>query len=192
MTEEVRPRRADARRNEEKIVEAALVQFSNHGVNASLDGIAKQAGVGPGTLYRHFPTRGHIIASALGACHEQFRDVRKSLLTSENSLDALQEWLVILRNYVRTFDGLAVLLLHAANDPTSALSTHCSELLSITQEILARAQKSGLAKPTVTAESLLMAQFALSCVEGHTAAPNFCPESLNALLREGYASPDAR
>src|SRR5699024_9934214 len=100
LTRETKPRRADAIRNEERIINAALDHFSTHGVNAPLDGIAKQAGVGPGTLYRHFPTRDRIIAAALSTCKLHFQDKKVSLLESGNSLSGLQEWLSALRNYV--------------------------------------------------------------------------------------------
>lgn len=188
MTKEVRPRRADAIRNKERIIETALDQFSLHGINAPLDSIAKQAGVGPGTLYRHFPTRDRIIAAALGACHLHFQDVRTSLLESEDSLSALQDWLTILRNYVRRFEGLAVLLLNSVNDPHSALSSHCNELQNLTEEFLSRAQQSGLARQSVSARSLFVAQLALSCVEGFTLESASDADTLEALLREGYAS----
>lgn len=186
----MRQRRADARRNEEKIIEAALLHFSDYGVNAPLDGIAKQAGVGAGTLYRHFPTRDRIIASALGACHLHFQDTRTSLLKSENPLSALQEWLSVVREYVNRFEGLAVLLLDAVNDPDSALSSHCTELQQITEEILSRAQLAGMARSGVSARSLLVAQLALSCAECLAADVSSAPVSLEDLLRDGYASPD--
>ncbi|TKB29941.1 MAG: helix-turn-helix transcriptional regulator, partial [Mesorhizobium sp.] len=56
-----KPLRADARRNRDKLVEAAAQAFAAEGVDASLEEIAKRAGVGIGTLYRHFPTREHLV-----------------------------------------------------------------------------------------------------------------------------------
>ena len=53
--------RADAQRNRERILDVAKEAFARHGANASLDDIAKQVGVGPGTLYRHFPTREELL-----------------------------------------------------------------------------------------------------------------------------------
>jgi AcrR family transcriptional regulator len=58
-----RPKRADARRNRERLIAAAREAFTEHGVEASLDDIARRTGVGPGTLYRHFPTREALLAA---------------------------------------------------------------------------------------------------------------------------------
>src|SRR6195952_207167 len=60
-----RPLRADAQRNFDKIVETARVLFREKGADASLDEIAKRAGVGPGTLYRHFPTRDALVDAVM-------------------------------------------------------------------------------------------------------------------------------
>lgn len=61
---QVRPMRADARRNYERLLEVAAQAFAEHGEGASLDDIAKRAGVGSGTLYRHFPTRQALLEAA--------------------------------------------------------------------------------------------------------------------------------
>ncbi|MEU0456500.1 helix-turn-helix domain-containing protein, partial [Streptomyces sp. NPDC006129] len=61
---QVRPMRADARRNHERLLKVAVEAFAEHGESASLDDIAKRAGVGSGTLYRHFPTRQALLEAA--------------------------------------------------------------------------------------------------------------------------------
>jgi AcrR family transcriptional regulator len=186
---ESKPRRADALRNEAKIVEAALTQFSKRGVEASLDGIARQAGVGPGTLYRHFPTRNELIASALGECRVELQALRESLTETEDALSALRKWLRMVRDYVKTFKGLAVLLLHAVNEQTSPLSPICVEMQNITAHFLQRAQQAGAARPNIGAKDLFVAQLALACVEDIAADSSTGAESLEYLLREGYVVP---
>lgn len=188
---ESKPRRADALRNEAKIVKAALSHFSERGVEAPLDGIARQAGVGPGTLYRHFPTRNELIASALGECRVELQALRKSLTDSEDALSALQKWLHMVRDYVKTFRGLAVLLLHAVNEQASPLSPICTEMQDITAHFLRRAQQAGTARPNIGAKELFVAQLALACVEDIAADTGKCTESLEYLLQEGYAVPGA-
>lgn len=185
----VKTRRADALRNEEKIVEVALSCFAAQGVDAPLDAIAKEAGVGAGTLYRHFPTRDILISSALGKCKIELQKVQESLTESEDDLSALQEWLAVVRSYVRTFNGLAPLLLQAVNDPTSALSLRSRELQDITTYFLKRAQRSGAARPNISSKDLYIAQLALSCVEDIASDSSTAAESLEYLLREGYATP---
>lgn len=185
----IKPRRADALRNEEKIVEVALDHFASQGVDASLDAIAKEAGVGAGTLYRHFPTRDCLISSALGKCQIELEKKQRSLSESEDDLWALQEWLGIIRSYVKTFDGLAALLIHAANDPTSALYLRSREMQDITAHFLNKAQRSGAARPNIRPQDVFIAQLALSCVEDIASGSNTAADSLQYLLREGYANP---
>lgn len=185
-----KPRRADAVRNEGKILEAALTQFFKEGVDTSLDGIAKEAGVGAGTLYRHFPTREELIASALAECRTELETVQKSLMEREDSLSALQEWLHSVRDYVKTFQGLAVSLLDALRDPSSALSPTCVEMQHITAQFLQRAQAAGAARANISARDLFVAQLALACVEDIALDSHQSTESLEHLLRHGYVVPD--
>lgn len=187
MFSESKPRRADALRNEGKIVEAALSRFSRQGVDASLDGIARAAGVGPGTLYRHFPTRNTLIASALEQCQLELHSVLESLLESDDALSALREWLGVVRDYVRTFRGLAALLLEAISSPDSALHRTCMEMQDITAQLIQRAQQAGVVRPNIDARDLFVAQLALACVEDSVADSR----TLECLLRDGYAAPES-
>lgn len=102
--------RADARRNHDKLVETAAAAFAKHGVDASLEDIARRAGVGIGTLYRHFPTREHLVevvyrreVEALCAAAEE--------LASKNAPDvALEQWMQRFVDYIATKRGLATSL----------------------------------------------------------------------------------
>src|SRR5918997_3877226 len=88
-----RPLRADARRNYERLLTAARAAFDEHGADASLDGIARRAGVGIGTLYRHFPTRSDLLAAVLRDEIEALSAAAERLLTSQAPGDALINWL---------------------------------------------------------------------------------------------------
>src|SRR4051812_24497505 len=86
-------RRADARRNYDVLIAAADAEFTEHGATASLDDIAKRAGVGIGTLYRHFPTRDDLIASVL---EESTRDIvarGQARITLPDPATQLAEWI---------------------------------------------------------------------------------------------------
>jgi AcrR family transcriptional regulator len=184
-----KPRRADALRNEGRIIEAALTQFSKRGITAPLDEIAKGAGVGPGTLYRHFPTRDELIASTLRERLDELKAMRDSLAQSGDASTSLQDWLRALCDYFKTFKGLADPMLSAVKEQTSALSLTCTELQDITAEFLQRAQDQGVARPNVAAKDLFLAQLALAWVEDAVAEPDAGVEPLESLLREGYAVP---
>ncbi|MBZ9655294.1 TetR/AcrR family transcriptional regulator [Phyllobacterium lublinensis] len=102
-----RPLRADASRNREKLVEIAGIVFAQHGGDASLENIARQAGVGIGTLYRHFPTREHLVevvyrreVEALCAAADE--------LAQHNAPDvALAEWMQRFVDYIAAKRGMA-------------------------------------------------------------------------------------
>src|SRR5271157_1830865 len=85
--------RTDAQRNRERILEVAKKAFTRAGASASLDDIAKQAGVGPGTLYRHFPTRDALIEAVYRAEVEKLAAAAPSFAEVLPPLDALRAWM---------------------------------------------------------------------------------------------------
>jgi AcrR family transcriptional regulator len=111
-----RPKRADAARNVERLVATAREAFAETGPDASLDEIARRAGVGPGTLYRHFPTRLALLEAVYrdvvdGLCAEGER-----LRATEPSAQALVDWLRWFVGYVGEKHGLAAALTSAGGD----------------------------------------------------------------------------
>ncbi|RWH67662.1 TetR/AcrR family transcriptional regulator [Mesorhizobium sp.] len=105
-----KPLRADARRNRDKLVEVAAQMFASDGVDVSLEEIARRAGVGIGTLYRHFPTREHLVEVVYrreveGLCHAADE------LAREHPADvALEFWMQRFVDYIATKRGLATSL----------------------------------------------------------------------------------
>ena len=111
-----RPQRADAARNVQRLVATAREAFAQNGPDASLDEIARRAGVGPGTLYRHFPTRLALLEAVYrdvvdGLCAEGER-----LKTTEPPAEALIHWLRWFVGYVGEKHGLAAALTSAGGD----------------------------------------------------------------------------
>lgn len=92
---EGRKPRADALRNRERILEAAKEEFTRSGANASLDDIARQAGVGPGTLYRHFPTREELLLGVYRSELEKLAAAERKLGESKAPAEALRAWLLL-------------------------------------------------------------------------------------------------
>ena len=80
----------DAQRNRERILDVAKEAFARHGANASLDDIAKQVGVGPGTLYRHFPTREALLQAVYRAELEKLADAEQKFSQTMAPADALR------------------------------------------------------------------------------------------------------
>lgn len=104
------PMRADARRNEEAILEAAKVVFARSGVDAPIREIAGEAGVGLGTLYRRFPTRADLVAAVFRREVDVCADAAGPLAAGCSPLDALSAWLMGYTRFLATKQGLAAAL----------------------------------------------------------------------------------
>jgi AcrR family transcriptional regulator len=101
-----RPLRADAQRNRDRLIEVALVEFTRHGPDATLDAIAKAAGVGAGTLYRHFPTRDALIEAVYRAELARVCDAAAELLQTLPAAAALRAWMDRFIDYMTTKYGM--------------------------------------------------------------------------------------
>ena len=99
--------RADAQRNRERLLDAAVRAFSQDGADVTLDAIAKDAGVGIGTLYRHFPTREALIEAAYRNELARLCDSVGELLATQPPDQALREWMDLFVDYMATKRGMA-------------------------------------------------------------------------------------
>ena len=188
-TSAARAPRADARRNRDLLLEAAERHFAEHGVAGPLDAIAKRAGVGPGTLYRHFPTREALIAALLAARDDAVVAERERLRSaSSDTGEALAGWLDAVVTWASAFDGLPEPLRAATRTDASPLATRCAGFITTTEEFLTAAQRDGHARPGIRARDLFLAALATSWVRGASLADDASATSLAALTRSGWAS----
>ncbi|HEY5223924.1 MAG TPA: TetR/AcrR family transcriptional regulator [Microbacteriaceae bacterium] len=146
-----RPLRADAQRNYDTIVRVAGEAFAENGTQTSLDDIACRAGVGPGTLYRHFPTRDSLLAAALRDSLAELETLSLELMTADDAGDALDRWLFQLASHLRTYGGLPDSIAQALRDGESPLCISCVPLRSITETLVEGAQKAGTVRDAVSA-----------------------------------------
>jgi AcrR family transcriptional regulator len=102
-----RPLRADAQRNRDSILETAVRVFAERGLDANLDGIARQAGVGSATLYRNFPTREALIEAAYRNELGHLWESAPALLAEHPPLQALREWMTRFLDYATAKLGMA-------------------------------------------------------------------------------------
>jgi AcrR family transcriptional regulator len=153
-----RPRRADARRNYGQLVEQARIAFAESGVDASLDEIARRAGVASGTLYRHFPTRLDLIEAVLAGQIAELADLGRELLAAGDEFDALSTWLRAALMHALTYRGLSAAVMSSALDRGNGLvSAWHSELFEAGAALLERARQSGaIAADTDDADVLKM------------------------------------
>ena len=139
--------RADARRNRQRLLEIAHEAFVENGVSASMDDIARRAGVGSGTLYRHFPTRDALILALVADDLERLTTLADELRASD-APDALERWLVELVEHNRTYRGLAESIIAATGQPT-ALGAACDRIHAAGQELVIQAQRTGTVRADV-------------------------------------------
>ncbi len=92
--------RADAQRNRERILEVARLAFTRHGAEATLDDIARQAGIGSGTLYRHFPTRDALIEAVYRSEVEKLTAAGQRFAATMPPLEALRAWMLLFIDHV--------------------------------------------------------------------------------------------
>jgi len=111
--------RADAARNREKLLSAAAEEFALRGSSASLEAVAKRAGVGIGTLYRHFPTREDLVAAAYAAEVDDLRAAADELLAAHPPDVALALWMDRWVHYTATKRGMADVLTADMREATS-------------------------------------------------------------------------
>ena len=148
-----RPMRADARRNYERLVSAATEAFLENGAEASLDDIAKRAGVGPGTLYRHFPVRQNLIDAVLQQWMASVLTDAEPLLKAADPAEALAVWLRRLVAHVQVFRGLSSALIPPKDKMKQ--DSPAWVLHRTSEELLTRAQQSGGIRSDVAIKELM-------------------------------------
>jgi AcrR family transcriptional regulator len=151
MTEQPNSRvlRADARRNREELLEAGRAMVVTHGADFPFEEVARSAGVGKGTLYRHFPTRDHLLAALLRERFDELTASAQAALSEEDAWAALAGWLADFDRMPHGLRGLGTRLGQAIGDEASAVSQACVPMKSAFAAILARAQGEGLIRADV-------------------------------------------
>jgi AcrR family transcriptional regulator len=145
--------RADALRNRARIVETASEVFAARGSEASLEEIARGAGVGIGTLYRHFPTREDLVEAVFRDRVDELQGLAEELLASDAPGEALATWLHAQLDYAATCRGLAaeaMLTMLAQHDPSP-----CEPMRLAAAALLTRAQAAGEVRTGVDIDDLV-------------------------------------
>jgi AcrR family transcriptional regulator len=149
--------RVDAVRNRERVLEAAKVVFSEGGPEASLEAVARAAGVGIGTLYRHFPTREALFEAVYRREVQQLADLAERLKEEAEPVEALRQWMRSNVRFVATKKGMVAALALAAWKNSDLLSYSFDRLTGAAGGLLARAIAAGEIRDDVSPEDLLRA-----------------------------------
>ena len=161
-TTPVRRPRADAVRNRERLLEAAADTFSGGGPDASLEGVAARAGVGIGTLYRHFPTREALFEAVYRREVDQLAELAERLANEASPVEALRRWLHANVRLVATKKGMVTALALAAHRPSELHAYSANRLTKAVGSLLDRASMAGEIRADVTPEDLLRALVGMS------------------------------
>ncbi|HWZ30693.1 MAG TPA: TetR/AcrR family transcriptional regulator [Bryobacteraceae bacterium] len=135
--------RTDAQRNRERILEVAKRAFSQSGVNASLDEVAKEAGVGPGTLYRHFPTREELLEAVYRTEVEKLAAAERKFAETLPPVEALRAWMLLFVDYIATKQIIAPALNALMGDPKKVFEASYTQVWEAIRALVKRAVKSG-------------------------------------------------
>jgi AcrR family transcriptional regulator len=139
----VRKPRADAQRNRIRLLETAKAAFAEKGSGASLDEIARTAGVGPGTLYRHFPTRDALIEAVYRNETEQLVAAATRLAETHPPVTALREWLLLFVDYVAAKHGMYEALNSIVGGASDLYSASTAQMKQAIAKLVERAVASG-------------------------------------------------
>ena len=158
----LRKPRADALRNRQKLLAAAKASFGEVGPEASLDEIARRAGVGIGTLYRHFPTRDALVEAVYRHEVEQLASSADRLLEDLPPGEALREWLRLFVDYLAAKKVIAAALGPAGGGTTALYASSGDMIRGAVGKLIARAKTSGDVRADIEPPDLMQAQAGLA------------------------------
>jgi AcrR family transcriptional regulator len=163
---EGRPLRADAQRNRDRLLAAAVRAFSGGAADATLEGIAKQAGVGIGTLYRHFPTREALIEAAYRNELAAVCDAVPELLHEHPPVAALREWMNRFVDYMTTKIGMAEALRAVIAGGANPYAQSRERLAGAIAALLGAGAADGLLRADVSADDVLIGLSGIAMAAG--------------------------
>jgi AcrR family transcriptional regulator len=156
--------RADAQRNRERLLAAAKEAFTRYGADISLDEVAKQAGTGPGTLYRHFPTRDVLLAEVYRAEVDMLANAEREYAASMQPIAALRAWMLLFVDYIATKQLIAPALNSLISDTSALYESSGPKIIGALNALVERAIRSGDIREDLEPMDLLRALVGVSNV----------------------------
>jgi AcrR family transcriptional regulator len=172
MAPPTRPKRADARRNYDRLIATAEAVFATDGPEASLDKIAKTAGVGPGTLYRHFPNRRALLIAVYSERIAELSTLGAQYAERLEPIEALSQWMRLVASHTLVYRGLKDLLTAESPDGASPDMSWCMAAMRGTSAtILNQAQAAGRVEASVQPIDILRLVHAAVLATEHLPEP---------------------
>lgn len=159
-----RKTRTDAQRNRERILQVAKEAFAHSGANTSLDDVARQAGVGAGTLYRHFPTRDALLEAVYHTEVAKLAAAERELSAKLPPVEALRAWMLLFVDYIAEKHIIAAALNAFAGGPSKLYDSSRAPITGAIEALVDRAIKSGDIRKDLKAFDLLRALIGVSNV----------------------------
>jgi len=156
--------RMDAQRNRERILEVAKDAFARSGASTSLDDIAKQAGVGAGTLYRHFPTRDALLEAVYRTEVEKLAAAERKFAQTMPPIEALRAWMLLFVDYIATKQIIAPALNTLVGGPSKVYEASRAQITGAIHALVGRAIESGEIRGDLDPFDLLRALIGVSNV----------------------------
>ncbi len=156
--------RADAQKNRERILEVAKDAFARHGAETSLDDIAKEAQVGAGTLYRHFPTRDALLEAVYHNEVARLAEAEERFSKTMPPLDALRAWMLLFVDHIAAKKIIAPALNTLVGGPSKVFEASRAQVQGAIGKLVKRAADSGEIRKDVEAGDLLWALIGVSNV----------------------------
>jgi AcrR family transcriptional regulator len=171
--------RADAQRNRERILKVAKLAFTRNGADVSLDDVAKQSGVGPGTLYRHFPTREALLEEVYRSEVERLAAAQQDFSRTMAPVEAMRAWMLLFVDYIATKQLIAPALNTLIGGPSKLFECSGTLITGAIHSLVNRAIESGDIRPDLDPLDLLRALVGVSNV---SSVPDW-PESAKRLVQ---------
>jgi AcrR family transcriptional regulator len=174
--------RSDAQRNRERLLIEARTLFAERGADASLEEVARRAGVGVGTLYRHFPTREALLEAVLADDIKALRSVAEGLCTSPSAREGLGAWLRALLAEATKYRNMSEPLMKTLKNE---LSDECQEMLAAGERLLVGAQKAGEVRADASIDDLIHAVAGVAWASEQDSSDPAVADRLLALMIDG-------
>jgi AcrR family transcriptional regulator len=174
--------RADAQRNEDKLLAAAAVAFSSNGANASVKDIARAAGVGVGTVYRRFPSKELLIEATYRHEVRDLCEAAPELAASRPPQDALRAWMGLFLEFMAAKQGMADALRAVLTDETERLETRV-QLTAAIAHLLAAGASGSVTRANLDPSDVLMALGGISLITASEHHPDLATRLIDLLLQ---------
>ena len=179
--------RADAQRNQDRLLEAAAAAFASDGASASVKDIARAAGVGIGTLYRRFPSKELLIEATYRHEVQDLCAAAADLAAARPPADALRAWMELFLDFMAAKQGMADALRVVLTDETQRLETR-AQLAEAIGHLLAAGAGESLTRPQADASDVLMALGGISLITASEHRPELATRLIDLLLHGILAS----